>query len=392
MKIVVCGPPHSGKSVFLGGLCDNLPRNQRYLFRACPDGEGTWTWKGHGAEQYRQKGSFTGTMVDWYVKSLHECQMAPVILVDVGGRMSDENRQIMTQCDAVIILSGDVSAIQPWQAFCQEIGLKTLAVLHSDYRGTVDVVDSDILVVHHLERGEDCSTRPAIQKVAQIVLDQVGEQETKMTTNSGFSFLSDQGVLSIAALAIELGKSEIERTLPNGKVVKQLTWDGEDLVAIAELLHHRSVELPPVVKIDGAAPAWLVSALVHECHPRQAALNSPDGFVDVTCRRARGNGEGLEFVVRPHATAEGWTVVEFKLNPSVPLAPADLATIAPPALPMGAKVVISGRGPNWLLASLAMGYHGTTKAVACFQPGTGSTVCMTHSSEVGLGAVIPGNV
>ncbi len=304
--------------------------------------------------------------------------------------MSNENREIMACCDAAIILSGDVSAISSWQAFCQELGLKVFAVLHSDYCGTVDVVDSDIMVVHHLERGEDCSTRPAIQKVAQIILDKAEKQETAMTES--FSFISGEGVLSIPSLATELGKTEIERELPNGKKIRQLVWEGQDLVSIADLLHHRSVEMPAVVKIDGAAPAWLVSALTHECHPRNVQLNSPDGYVDVVCRKARNNGEGLEFAVRPHATAEGWTVVEFKLNPSVPLAPADLTNIVPPELPMGAKVALTGRGPNWLVASLVMGYHGRTKAVACFQPGTGSTVCMTHSAEVPLGSVIPGNV
>jgi CRISPR-associated Csx3 family protein len=123
-----------------------------------------------------------------------------------------------------------------------------------------------------------------------------------------------------------------------------------------------------------------------------AALNSPDGYVEVEGHRARGDGEGpVEFKVRPHTTEEDWTVVEFALDPSTPFDPARLGEVVPPELPMGSKVILSGRGPNWLVASLVMGYHGTTKAVATFQPGTGSTVCMTHSAEVELGRVIPGN-
>lgn len=390
MKIVVCGPPHSGKSVFLGGLCANLPRADRYLFRACPDGEGTWTWKGSGAEEYRRKGSFSGSVVDWYVQSLRNCELAPIILVDVGGRMSEENRRIMAECDSAIILSGDLSAISSWQAFCQEIGLGILAVLHSDYSGAADNTTSETMVVHHLERGEDTSMRPAIQKVAQIVLDKVGVKEATMDS---LSFISGEGVLSIPALAEALGKELQERELPNKKVIRQLVWEGSDLVRITRLLHNRVTELPPVVKIDGAAPAWLATALVHEVHPRMAALNSPDGYIGVEGHRARtteGTGP-VKFAVRPHATADGWTVVEFTLDPSTPLDPAVLGEITPPKLPMGAKVVISGRGPNWLTASIAMGYHGPTAAVACFQPGTGSTVCMTHTATVPLGMLIPGN-
>lgn len=391
MKILVVGPPHSGKSVFLGGLCQNLPRNQRYLFRACPDGEGTWTYASDDAKQYRRKGSFTDDIVGWYVNSLRNCNLAPIILVDVGGRCSEENRRIMAECDAAIILSGKIEAIAEWQDFCKTLNLEILAVLHSDYTATSDNTDGDLMVVHHLERGEDVSSRPAIQKVATIILEKISETGAKIM-ETPFSFINDQNVLSISELAKTLGKTEVERTLPNNKVVKQLTWEGQDLISIAELIHHRSSELPEVVKIDGASPAWLVAALSHECHPRQTALNSPDGFINVGCHRPVPDGAGLTFSVRPHTEADGWIVVEFSLNPSIPLAPGQLDEIAPPVLPMGSKVVISGRGPNWLVASLVMAYHGTTKAVACFQPGTGATVCMTHSTEVALGSMVPGNV
>ena len=43
MKIVFCGPPHSGKSVFIANLIDKLPSDGYTIIRACPDGEGTWS-------------------------------------------------------------------------------------------------------------------------------------------------------------------------------------------------------------------------------------------------------------------------------------------------------------------------------------------------------------
>ena len=384
MKIVVCGPPHSGKSVFLGGLCENLPRDKRFLFRACPDGEGTWTWNAPSAAKHRRKGEFTEENVDWYVDSLRRCELAPIILVDVGGRMSSENQRIMAECDAAIILAGSQHAIPEWEAFCKKTGLEVFAVLHSDYNGPEDDTLSLPMVVHHLERGEDVSSRPAIQAVAAQILEIIPTEREEM------EFLNfETGLLSIAGLATALGKSAIERTLPNGKVIQQIVWEGSDLPKIADLLHNRSAEMPEVVKIDGAAPAWLVAAIVHECHPRHCVLNSPDGFIAVGCRRPKGDGEGVEFstTVRP----DGRTIVQFRLDPSVPLAPKDLDNIAPPELAegLGARIILSGRGPNWLMASLAMSYHGRAMAVACFQPGTGSTVSWTHSQEVKLGEIIP---
>jgi hypothetical protein len=42
IKVIVGGPPHSGKSVFIEGLKQVLPDSDTFLFSACPDGEGAW--------------------------------------------------------------------------------------------------------------------------------------------------------------------------------------------------------------------------------------------------------------------------------------------------------------------------------------------------------------
>lgn len=389
VKIVVCGPRHSGKSVFLGGLCENLPRAMRYLFRAVPDGEGTWTYKNEKSQQYRRKGKFSQENVDWYCQSLKNCEMAPITLVDIGGIPSEENRRILTEGGVThaVILAGDLGKVSEWEQFLKTCKVEVIAVLHSDYQGKEDCIESSPMVVHYLERGDQTvKDRPAIQAVAEKIMELIETENKEVREEMSMEFMKEN-VLEIPALATALGKREVERELPNKKIVKQIVWEGSDLPRIAELLHNHSAEMPEVVKIDGAAPAWLVAALAHECHPRCVELNSPDGYIGVHGRRARGNGEGVEFTVKNRE--DGWTLVSFALDPSKPLSPAQLDQIAPPQLPMGSKVIISGRGPNWLVTSLVMGYHGTTKAVACFQPGTGSTVVFTHSAEVELGSVIP---
>jgi CRISPR-associated Csx3 family protein len=380
LKIVVAGPPHSGKSVFLGGLCECLPREGRYLFRACPDGEGTWTWKSAQAAKYRRKGTFTRQQVQWYVDKLANIQMADVVLVDIGGRTTDENRRILVEgkVDAAVILAGDLDAMPEWESFLQDCEVPVLARLHSDYNGKEDVISGPIMRVHHLERGEDVSSRPAIGAVAAQILDMVQGKEAEMP----------KGMITISGLVEELGKEAVERTLPNGRVVQQVCWSGEDLSAVARLLHNHSAEMSEHVQIDGAAPAWLVAAIAHECHPRSISVNSPDGYVPIGVRRPEGKGSGdnLSFAVEEK---EGYHLVTCQMeDPSLPLSPDGLADVVPPELPMGAVVVLSGRMPNWLAVSLAMAYHGTAKAVALFQPGTGATVAWTHSKKVGLGSII----
>ncbi|HOV79868.1 MAG TPA: CRISPR-associated protein Csx3 [Bacillota bacterium] len=383
VKFAVVGPPHSGKSVFLQSLCTLLPRASRYLFRACPDGEGTWTWRSPEAARYRRKGGFTSEIVDWYIKCLSTCNLAPVVLVDMGGRMSPENARILRdgRVDYAIVLSGDPVAIPEWEDFCRSYGVEILASIVSDYHATEDVADTAPMVVHHLERGEDVSSRPVIQRVAEIILNLLKEEKV-------MTFIQD-GILSIPALAQALGKEPVQRTLPNGHVVSQIVWQGSDLADISRLLHNVSGDLPEHVKIDGPAPAWLVTALAHECHPRAVSLNSPDGFVPVGCRRPEGVGSGKNLEFRVEEGPDGWLLVTCQqADPSIPLDPADLTNVTPPVVPMGAKIILSGRMPNWLAASLAMAYHGTAKAIALFQPGTGATIAWTHSKECALGDVV----
>ena len=43
MKVVFCGPPHSGKSVFISNIINKLPSNSYSVVRATPDGEGMWS-------------------------------------------------------------------------------------------------------------------------------------------------------------------------------------------------------------------------------------------------------------------------------------------------------------------------------------------------------------
>ena len=43
MRVVLCGPPHSGKSVLISNIINKLPSNSYEVVRATPDGEGIWS-------------------------------------------------------------------------------------------------------------------------------------------------------------------------------------------------------------------------------------------------------------------------------------------------------------------------------------------------------------
>lgn len=199
--------------------------------------------------------------------------------------------------------------------------------------------------------------------------------------------------ITTTQMASYLGKTEEERTLPNGKVITQLVWSGDDLARLdEEYLRPLSAETPEDghYVLDGPVPAWLAVGFVHGLHPQWGALNDPRlGEVAVLSPRPQGQGEGknLSFSTKEN---EEFTFVEFEIIGGV-FDVADLPTVMPPVVNARKGVVISGRGPNWLMATLAMSYH-TTRWVACWQPGSGATVAMTHHPERKLGDVIPDEI
>lgn len=85
MKIVFCGPPHSGKSVFIANLIDKMPTDAYTIIRACPDGEGTWSNNKNQNEttNVRKKGKFTKSFIEDACKAIDN-QSNKIVLVDVG--------------------------------------------------------------------------------------------------------------------------------------------------------------------------------------------------------------------------------------------------------------------------------------------------------------------
>lgn len=185
IKVVISGPPRSGKSCFREGLkqalrsiwCAPYP----YVITACPDGEGSWFQETvnkspelANACKREYKSKFTPEFVRRVADSVTKVAL-PLCLIDIGGIPSVENEAICKNASHIIILAGDISRVKEWEAFAQKLELKVIAVLHSDYTGSSDVtpVQGDDGIyrgsVHYLERGEKVDSRPTIKKMAEIL-------------------------------------------------------------------------------------------------------------------------------------------------------------------------------------------------------------------------------
>lgn len=137
LVVAVGGPPHSGKSVFLAELYRQLlARNSSGVFlqRACPDGEGMWSAESDPelVKEIRRKGSFSPEFMNFTIKGIENLgKRFPIVLLDLGGRRSAENGEILKRATHSIILSSKEDEIQPWHEFGEAEGCRTLAVFDS---------------------------------------------------------------------------------------------------------------------------------------------------------------------------------------------------------------------------------------------------------------------
>ncbi|WP_339381137.1 CRISPR-associated protein Csx3 [Brasilonema sp. UFV-L1] len=197
IKVVLCGPPQSGKSCLRDGLKRaillTLGAPYPYVITACPDGEGSWHQQAYENNEAIAKDckrnnktdvtpEFAQEAAKW-VKSANQL----INIVDVGGKISPENETIMQPASHAVILAGDTTKFAEWEGFCQNLNLKIVAKIHSQLHATQDEViladdwkdnTNELLEtaplltgsVHHLERGEDLSTRPMIKALADVLI------------------------------------------------------------------------------------------------------------------------------------------------------------------------------------------------------------------------------
>ena len=140
MKIVFCGPPHSGKSVFVANLVEKLPTDDYRIIRACPDGEGNWSNNKNQNETniVRRKGKFTQDFVEDSCQVIDN-QTNRIVIVDVGGIISKENEKIFKHCDSFVVLSSDEEKKQQWLEFGQNLGLECLGCIDSKLNGQEEI-------------------------------------------------------------------------------------------------------------------------------------------------------------------------------------------------------------------------------------------------------------
>lgn len=187
LKIVLAGPPHSGKSCLRYALREALKALMPacpypYFITACPDGEGSWFHQTAaadtdlaGALKQANKQRYTGSHARVYEEWVRTCQVS-LTFVDIVGRIDEKNEKICRHATHAILISGSPEGFQEWREFFGALGVPVLAEIHSDYHAAEDrpLVEGEDGVyrggIHHLERGDTTlPIRPTVLRLAEVI-------------------------------------------------------------------------------------------------------------------------------------------------------------------------------------------------------------------------------
>ncbi len=190
VKVVLCGPPNTGKTVMRDGLktailnLDNAP-DDFYTVSGCPDGDGSWYSETVAnypnlarklKDEYKAK--FTPEFAKAKTRELKVIKNS-LLLFDVGGKIPIyEDKDIMSQATHAVILAKTEADVAAWKELCEKNlaqPVQIIAIIYSDFNGKNDEITSEYPMltgkVHHLERGEDVSNRPIVKALAKLLVN-----------------------------------------------------------------------------------------------------------------------------------------------------------------------------------------------------------------------------
>ena len=352
LKTIICGPPHSGKSVFVLNLLQRLPRQKAYCFRACPDGEGDWSGSSDQklVERIRRKGQFNEKFMRYALEAIRNT-MKPIFLVDVGGRIDDKNRRIFSGCHAFIIVSSDPVETAKWRKFGEECGLVCLAELDSVLEGEDEIFDDSSVPlkarVTKLHRGKFTESK-TIQQVANLLDDMTQGLEDKSSAMIVLDNLA-------SAIGVEVSGE------------RGFNWQGKDLCFAVGAVSYLKTEHS--VTIDGGGAVFVYATIAHAVYPAAVKIRDPKVEGDyVKIPSLKMVNEGSDHLKWKIEDRGNYTFIEFSVScPSGAFVVADLPNVIVPEVSQKKGIVISGRGSIWLTVAIVMAYRNADW-IALFRP------------------------
>lgn len=356
--ILIGGPPKSGKSRLSHRLQEALRQRgvMHYLLRANPDGEGNW--------RYSSRPDLATTLrnqvkVPWrdtaegYADTLArdiERRHLP-LLVDLGGKVSDENHKIAAQCSHAIVIASEPADLLQWRTFAESHGLVLLAELRSELHGVQQIVDDGSTL-----RGVISGLDPAMSSDG-ICFDMLVKRVATVLDYA----TEDLERAHWAQIMVDLPLN-LERAIPPlpAHLGEGQPWQVEELAVLLENLPEGGS-----LGLYGRAPGWLYSALAAFAAPQPVVLFDVRlGWVTPPLL-TNGNQPDPRLTWQQADTVDS---VQLRFNVSGGLLELEEANGLPVPPQRRRGVILDGKLPNWLVVALARHYRQSAAWIAHYQP------------------------
>lgn len=340
--ILLAGPPNCGKSVLAFLLTHHLRQLgiAHYLLRSAPDGEGDWYLAGQADVLQTLRAIHKRKYSSQFLAHMHNAILSrPLpLLVDIGGRPQGEQVNLIRACTHSILLYRTEEERYAWRGTLNEAKLLPIAELRSTLN------DEEIA-----EERE-----PSLRgKISGLERD-----PEKRRTGVVFGVLLERvaGICSYDAVTLEqihlqrapfpaINERELAKKLSVPVDGGRMTWSPRHLARLPEF-----VPASKPLAIYGRGPVWLTAALAVQTLPESFSIfDARYGWLPPPPikRTNSTNGDAsLRVNILPLQDQDFW--IEFTL-PGGTLEPDEIII---PSLPTQGGLVLSGKIPRWLFATL----------------------------------------
>lgn len=381
--VLVGGPPHAGKSVFLYQLRRALRERQveHYLLRACPDGEGNWFHEGDpdmvGQIRVKLASPWPTPFVERICHDLeHRCLP---FLVDMGGKPQPPQERLLHLCThSILLLREDMpEATADWQHLVEEQNVLPLARLYSEREGdSVITARTPILkgTLTGLERHAlYADLGPVFTELVQRVADLFTSYDLHDHKHTFLEYAPTEFLLD---LDTEL------RTFTTSSTQWQPAM-------LPRLLDRIPAHMP--LSVYGVGPNWLYAALAAHANAHPFYLFDPKlpfGWIQ-PAPVSLGTQPSSEVQVTLQNHPE-MTVLKISF-PNDHLDYFHLDPLVFPPVDKEKGLLIDGRTPYWLLTALVRLYKaiGFPWIAPFYVPAGGAIVVYSDGERYRLGDLVP---
>lgn len=386
MEIIVCGPPHSGKSVFIATLEKMLPADGYETIRVHKDGEGDWS-NNPDQNEVKSVRIKASDINNKFIKD--KCRIIrsskkKIVIVDIGGMLYDDKIPIFKNCSSFIVLSSDRPHRKEWQRFGEKHGAVCIANLASaldeeNPEDTIDNCEDDIIIsgiVKNLNRGMYKLDSPLIKKVADRIILESGYK----------NLIASDNVINFYEIADEIGCNSV-RTLNGIKISYNVNFRTESVGKILSCINKYTGRKSCI--LDGARANWisaLASSYLLKNGVEKVKIYDTEEHSFLRIKKIKMRPEWTENSYYEFHDDQKLAVIKFSLNnKSIPYS--TLGKLVLPEISSDKKIIISGRIPHWLLDSVVYSYKNNECYV--FQPGSEKKfICVSSKDESKLGSTV----